>query len=88
LGFLVAFIGVLLMYPMYFYDGRGAREAVLWRYYLLEVQQDTRSSGDLGPTSGSGAAMVVVLAEHVLFSAVIGALAMAAGAFFRRKQAV
>jgi hypothetical protein len=82
-GFLLAFLGLAIVYPVTFYDGRAMYEVRLWRYYLLELQQQSRSGGTLGPTSGGLGAMLTVLAQHVLVAAVIGALAALVGRLSR-----
>jgi hypothetical protein len=85
-GFGVAFLGMALAYPVSFYDGRAVYEVALWRYYVLEVQQHARSGGTLGPTTGGLGAALTVLAQHVLVSAVIGALAALAVRLLRRRS--
>jgi hypothetical protein len=37
-GFLVVFVGMSL-FPILFYDGRTARQTMVWHYYVLEIQQ-------------------------------------------------
>jgi hypothetical protein len=85
-GFLVALLGLAVLYPASFYDGRAVYEVALWRYYVLEVQQQSRSDGTLGPTSGGAAGLLTVFAQHVLVSAAIGALAAVAGRLLRPRR--
>jgi hypothetical protein len=87
LGFFVVFIGTAIFYPMSFYNGRGVYGTVLWRYYALECQQQWRSSGNLGPTSGGLAAMLIVFGEHIFVSVVAGGLVTFAGAILQRRRA-
>jgi hypothetical protein len=75
-GFLVAFLGLAIVYPMRFYDGGAVRQTTLWQYYLLEIQLQARSTGNLGPTSGNATAALTTAVMHVLVSAAVGALVM------------
>jgi hypothetical protein len=86
-GFVIAFVGLAVVYPMDFYDGRAVYKTVLWRYYLLEIQQYSRSSGSLGLTSGNFAAALTVLAEHLLLSAAAGAFVLGIGWLLRPRRA-
>src|SRR6266446_6211756 len=74
--FLVVFLGLALVYPMSFYNGRSVRDTVLWKYYILEVQQEVNASGNLGPTSDNGAAALTTAGMHVVLSALAGAVGM------------
>ena len=63
-----------LFYPIDFYDGHVLRETVLWKYYLLTIEQQSHASGNLGPTSDNFAAMLTVLVEHIGISTILAAL--------------
>ena len=78
-GFLAAFLGLLLAYPMPFFDGGSVRQTTLWQYYLLEIQLELNASGNLGPTSGDWAAMLTTAITHVMISIVAGGAALAIG---------
>jgi hypothetical protein len=69
---------------MDFYDGRAVYRTFVWHYYLLEIQRAWNSSGNLGPTTGSSAHAVSIALQHVLFSAVGGAVMIAIGWIIRR----
>jgi hypothetical protein len=85
-GFVVTFLGMCVVWPMYFYDGRAVYKTALWHYYLLEAQLALTSSGALGPTSGNLAAALTTAAEHIAFSAFIGAIAMAVVWLLRKRR--
>ncbi len=87
-GFLAAFAGLLIFYPISFYNGRGVYETVLWRYYLWEFKQQAESSGALGPTSGGTTGLVVVAVEHVTIAAVGGFLAALIAKLLRSRRGV
>jgi hypothetical protein len=74
IGFAVIFFAMALVWPMHFYDGRTARQAWLWQYYLLEIQLALNSSGNLGPKSGNVSAALGVALTHVVISTVGGAV--------------
>jgi hypothetical protein len=75
-GFLVVFFGLAAAYPMHFYDGRSVRQTVLGHYYLLELQQEMNSTGNLGPTSGNLAAALTTALMHLVLSGAAGAIVM------------
>jgi hypothetical protein len=80
-GFLVVFVGLLLfgrqisLVP----SGRAAVETRLWQYYWIQLNQSLRSSGNLGPTTGSGQVAVVTFLEHVFCSVIGGAIVLGVG---------
>jgi len=73
-GFLLVFVG--LLFVLHGYSMLPSGEAVirckLWRYYLLEIERATSAPAGLGPDSGSGAAALVVLGQHLAISALAG----------------
>ncbi len=83
-GFLVVLIGMMFL-SMYFYDGRAVYRTSVWHYYLLEIQRAWNSTGKLGPTSGSSTHAVSIAFQHVLFSAIGGAVMMGIGWLVRRR---
>jgi hypothetical protein len=82
-GFLIVLIGMSFL-SRDFYDGRAVHRTFVWRYYILEVQRAWNSTGNLGPTSGSSAHAVKIALQHVLFSAVGGAIMVFIGWIIRR----
>jgi hypothetical protein len=72
-GFLLVFVGLSLVLSMHYFDGHAVYRTRLWHYYLLEVRRAWHSTGNLGPASGTSSA-VTVLAQHLLFSAIGGAI--------------
>ena len=86
-GFLGAFVGMLIFYPMLFYNGRVLYETVLWRYYVLEFKQQMQSSGALGPTSGGMTALATVAVEHLVAAAVAGILLAVVGRWWPSRRA-
>ncbi len=78
-GFLIVFVGMLLFVPMVSMhpSGEFVVACQLWQYYILAIQRGLHSSGNLGPTTGSSAAAVNTLLQHVLFSVVGGAFMLA-----------
>ena len=74
-GFLLVFVGMSLtvtrfsMHP----SGNAVVSCKLWEYYVIEIQRALRSSGNLGPATGSSSAAVATAVQHVLCSAVGGA---------------
>lgn len=85
-GFVVVFLALAMLYPMYSFDGRAVHRTTLWRYYLLEMQQAWNSTGAIGPTSGNSAAGLTTFVIHVLISAVAGTGAMAVGWILQRRS--
>src|SRR5690349_18109859 len=77
-GFLLVLIGMSFL-SMDFYDGRAAYRTYVWHYYILEIQRAWNATGNLGPTSGSSAHAGSIALQHVLCSAVGGALMVAVG---------
>src|SRR5438128_391597 len=75
-GFLVVFLGLALVYPMHFFDGHSVRQTPLWKYYLLEIQLELNSTGNLGPTSSNWSAALTTAVTHVVISALGGAIAI------------
>jgi hypothetical protein len=72
-AFLLTFVGTGLFWPRYFFNGISLNKTNLLNYYLLEIRQALNSSGALGPTSGNFAALLKILSEHILLSALAGA---------------
>ena len=77
-GFFLVLIGMSFL-PMDFYDGRALYRTTAWHYYLLEIQRAWNSTGHLGPTSGSSAHAASIAFQHLLFSAIGGAISMGIG---------
>jgi len=75
-GFLIVFIGMSLVITMVSMhpSGQFVVECKLWEYYILEIRRELNSSGNLGPATGSSSAAVTTAAEHLLCSAVGGAV--------------
>src|SRR5262245_779396 len=73
-GFLLVFLLLDLVYPLYFYAGHGLHATKLWRLYLLAIQPDLR--GIAGPATGKWGQILTTLAIHVVVSAGGGALAI------------
>jgi hypothetical protein len=71
---LLVFLVLGLVYPTYFYDGRSLQQTKLWRFYLLELQQELR--GIEGPGTGNWGQILMTLAIHVVVSAAGGGLAV------------
>ena len=82
-GSLLVLIGMMFM-SMGFYDGRTVYRTSVWHYYLLEIQRAWNSTGTLGPTSGSSAHAASIAFQHVLFSAIGGAVMMSVGWLVRK----
>lgn len=78
-GFILVFAGMALLCPMDFYNGRAIYRTKLWRYYVLEVQLASRSSGLASPTSDNAGHAVETLLMHVLISAIGGGVGMGLG---------
>ena len=90
-GFLAAFVTIAIACPMSFYDGRAVYQTVVWRYYVLETQQQIHNTGIfkptmLGPTSNGLTNMYRFLAVHLFLSIVVGALAALVGLLWRRPR--
>jgi mannose/fructose/N-acetylgalactosamine-specific phosphotransferase system component IIC len=86
-GFIVAFVGMLIFYPMSFYNGRGVYETVLWRYYVSQIKQQMQSSSALGPTADGLTALGTVAAEHLAAAAVVGIFVAIIGRFSQARRA-
>jgi hypothetical protein len=74
-GFLLAFVALVLWYPMLVYDGHAVYRGSLWQYY----RQAMRSSGNLGPASGNTGSALVTAIAHVTASTVAGTLSARLG---------
>jgi hypothetical protein len=83
-GFLILFAGLLLLYPVHFYDGRAVYETKLWRYYQLAFRQQWNSSGNAGPTSGNFAVLLRTAFLHVAVATLGGVAAVVAARVLRR----
>ncbi len=71
-GFLLAFVAILLFKQHFFFTGNVLVQCKLWQYYYLEGYRFFTSSGQLGPTYGSGTQAAIVFANHVFISLVAG----------------
>jgi hypothetical protein len=80
-GFLLVFIGMSLTVTMYSMHSSGQYVVgyKLWQYYLVEIQRALQPTQALGPTTGSTAAAVTTLVQHLLCSAVGGAVMLGIG---------
>jgi hypothetical protein len=85
LGFLIVFVGLALLWPMHFNDGRSLRQTWLWQYYMLAIELERNSSGNLGPTSGNAAAAMRVFGMHLVLSAGGGIVNAAIGWAIRKR---
>jgi hypothetical protein len=72
IAFLLVFLWTGLFWTRYFFNGSTVYKTNLLNYYRLEMRQTLTSSGALGPTSGNFAAMLKILSEHILLSALAG----------------
>src|SRR5687768_3069361 len=77
--FLIYFLGLALVYPMHFYDGRSVRPATLGQYYILEIRRALTSTGNLGPASGNRASLLTAAVTHVIISVITGSMVMSLG---------
>jgi hypothetical protein len=89
-GFVLVFITAALTVSTFSWhpSGQTVTQVRLWRYYIIEIQRELTSSGNLGPTSGSFAAMLRMALEHLLFSAAGGAAMLAFAWFVLRPRRV
>ena len=78
-------IGLAVVYPMHFYDGRAVYITRLWHYYFLEIRQAWNSSGNLGPTSGNAGAALETAAVHIALAVLGGTTVMAFGWLLGRR---
>lgn len=80
-GFLIVFIGLLIFTKGTSMTPAGDAVVVtpLWQYYLIHVNQSLNSSGNFGPTSGSGQAAVITFLQHAICSAVGGTILLGVG---------
>jgi hypothetical protein len=85
MGFLIVFIGMLLFLNMYSMRPSGAslRQVKLWRFYLLEMYKVLTDSGRLSPASSDGWHLSIVFGQHLVSSAVGGAILMGFARIFR-----
>jgi hypothetical protein len=80
-GFLVVFIGMsfaITMHPMH-PSGNAVIECKLWQYYLMEMQQMFSAYETYGPATGISAAFTTTVFEHLLCSAIGGAVMLGIG---------
>ena len=84
-GFLFVFVGMALVVNMYWMDPSGEfiARGKLWQYYLVEIGRAT-STQSLGPATGSTSAALSTVFQHVLISAVGGAVLLGIGWGVRR----
>jgi len=71
---------------MDYYDGHGLYRTKVWHYYLLEIRRAWKSTGQLGPTSGSSSAALTVALQHILFSLVGGAVMLGIGWVVKKRS--
>lgn len=82
-GFVLVFVTTAItvtafsMHP----SGQSVTAVRLWKYYILEIQREFTSSGNLGPRTGSFAGVFEMALQHLLFSAA-GGVAMMGFAWF------
>jgi hypothetical protein len=88
IGFLIVFIGMLLFLHMYSMHPSGASVMYvkLWRFYLLETYKVLTDSGRLGPASSNGWHLAAIFGQHLVYSAVGGAVSMGVAAIFRLRR--
>jgi hypothetical protein len=88
-GFLLVFVGMTLVVNMYWMDPSGEfiARGKLWEYYLAEIRRATNSPRTLGPATGSTEAAVSTAFQHVLTSAVGGAILLGIGWGVRKIKA-
>jgi hypothetical protein len=80
-GFLIVFIGMccgITMYPMH-PSGNAVIGCKLWQYYLMEFPQMFSPYETLGPATGSSATLAITVFEHLLCSAIGGAVMVGIG---------
>jgi len=85
-GFVIVFVGMLFFVNQNFYTGHAVFQCKLWRYYLLEIERASMSSGSLGPTSGSGTQALVFFVTHLVASGIGGLITMGLGAISQRSR--
>jgi len=87
-GFLIVFVGMLLTVRIYSVHPSGEYVVAcrLWRYYVIEMQRAVHSSRFLGPTTRSSSAALTTAFQHVLFSALGGAVTLGIGWVVGRRQ--
>ncbi len=79
-GFLVVFVGATLIVTMHTMhpQGHAVMECKLWKYYAIEIPR-LFSPRNLGPAMDSSSAVVTVAFEHLLVSALGGAVMLGVG---------
>ena len=79
-GFVIVFVGAALIVTMYSMHPRGHAviECKLWKYYVIEIPRFV-SPGKLGPATDSSSAVAIVALEHLLVSALGGAVMLGVG---------
>lgn len=83
-GFLLVFVGFLVLSSMYSYDGRAVQRVALWNYYYLEIQRAADSTGHLGPTSQNASDAMMVALQHIAISLAGGAVFLVIGWFAKK----
>ena len=81
-GFLVAFVGMLLFLTQFVPFRDGVMRVSLWRFYLIELPKEFRVQ-TLGPSYS--ASPFSILGQHLALSAVVGLIVMGCGALVRRR---
>jgi hypothetical protein len=87
-GFVIAFMGLLLFYPMIVMhpSGQYVFRARLWTFYAYGLPEVFGPS-TMGPASNNSDALGIVAAEHLAFSALAGCIAAGIGWWLRRRNA-
>lgn len=87
-GFSIVFIGMSLLVATYSMSASGESivSCKLWQYYVLEIRKSLNSSGNLGPATGSFSSALTMFFQHMLYSAVGGAVMMCVGWTVRKGQ--
>jgi hypothetical protein len=85
LGFTVVFVGLAVFRKSGFYTGHVVYIVPLWQYYWLEIRR-AASSGNVGPTSGAGAAALSIFFQHVIVALAGGAAIHFLAARLRRSR--
>jgi hypothetical protein len=80
-GFLVVFIGMSLTVTIYSMhpSGNVVIGRKLWQYYVIEMQRALSVNQAFGPATGDSSALVPTAFQHLLCSAVGGAVMLGIG---------
>jgi hypothetical protein len=80
-GFALVFIGASLTIRMATLTTAGDAVVAckLWKYYAIEIPRALRFTSTLGPTSGGSSALLETAFQHLLISAIGGAVMLGVG---------